>query len=520
MSPDFFAMLADQIDPPEKSRKWATPGMMAMSLDPPRGKRAGVRTTPALDHIDKRLCGLFDEDETDRLMIFMAPQEGKSEKVSFWTPIWLLEHDPTLRIAIVSFEARKAERWGKRLLRAIKQFAPRGLGIRLRRDSQSVQRFETVEGGSVICVGIEGGITGEPVDVLIIDDPIRGRAEAESETYREKAWDWWESNGFTRLSERGKVILMMTRWHEDDMAGRLLQKEPEEWEVLSIPAVVNEPDEMHVPVIVGEEVVGYELISVRGRKPGYFLGLKERRSAYVFSSIYQQTPTPAEGGMFARGDLCKFWAWSDFLAPAGVPQIDLMGYRDVSIQDFWTFMTVDLAASEKKTADYTVASVWGVYEDELILLDRKRVRAEVTEHKNVVLPLNERWKCRFVGIEDVKDAVTLATDLGRANVTVKRLKPVGDKVTRAIPASNRVKQRRLWLPAREPWLDEFLDEVASFPKGRHDDQVDTLSYAAREIDYGRSTGPVSSGTDELAEDSILAEFEAIVGGTDWEREIF
>lgn len=210
-------------------RQWATPGAMATDLDPAH------RQTAALDLIDRELVDLFDGDGHDRLMVFMPPQEGKSQKISRRTPAWLLSHDPTLRIAIVSYAANKAERWGRQIRRDI--LAHPQLGITLRADSRAAGRWETEQGGGLICVGIAGGITGEPVDVLLVDDPVEGRAEAESETYRERDWDWWESDGSTRLSSRARVVVMMTRWHEDDLAGRLRVREPGDWRVISIPAI-------------------------------------------------------------------------------------------------------------------------------------------------------------------------------------------------------------------------------------------------------------------------------------------
>jgi predicted phage terminase large subunit-like protein len=182
--------------------RYPTPGIFAQAMVP------RTRQTPALEAIDNALVDwTHAPQDRGRLMVFMAPQEGKSTKISAWTPLWRLAADPTLRIAIVSYASNKAERWGRWIKRMIEGHPE--LGITLMPDSRAVDRFETTAGGQVICVGMEGGITGEPVDDLYIDDPLRGRAEAESPTYRERAWEWWESNGATRLSARGRVVLML-----------------------------------------------------------------------------------------------------------------------------------------------------------------------------------------------------------------------------------------------------------------------------------------------------------------------
>lgn len=451
-----------------KVRKWATPGVMATQLD------RNHRQTAALDLIDRELVDLFDGG-TDRLMVFMPPQEGKSQKISRRTPAWLLAHDPTLRIAIVSYATNKAERWGRQIRRDI--LAHPELGITLRADSRAAGRWETEQGGSLICVGIDGGITGEPIDVLVIDDPIRGRAEAESLTYRETAWDWWESNGSTRLSSRGKAVLMLTRWHEDDIAGRLEKHEPGGWKVLRIPAIAGANDPL------GRQP-GEELASVQNRKPGHFAYLKSVRSSYVFNSIYQQTPVASEGNLFKRPDFRYWQGMPADTARHGVlrgQRVDLAG-RVVMLDDCWRFITVDLAASKRTSADWTVASAWAISPDgDLVLLGRNRGRLAEAEHWDHVRPLQQRWAADTVFIEQSFISTTLAIDATAAGIPVQPLAADTDKVTRAIPATARVRQHRVWFPAGVDWLDEWCDELASFPSAAHDDQVDTLSYAARVV---------------------------------------
>ncbi|MFS1304438.1 phage terminase large subunit [Streptosporangium longisporum] len=450
-----------------KQRRWASPGAMASAIDPMH------RQTKLLDLFDRELVTLFDGSDDRNLMIFCPPQEGKSEKVSRRTPAWLLAHDPTLRIAIVSYSADKAVRWGKEILRDVR--AHPELGIKLRKDSQTGSRWETEQGGRLFAVGIDGGITGEPVDVLIIDDPVRGRAEAESATYRNTAWDWWESNGSTRLSSRGKVVLMMTRWHEDDLAGRLQAREPKQWRVVSVPAIAGVGDPL------GRRP-GEELVSVQRRKPGYFRGLKERRSAYVFNSIYQQSPSAAEGNLFRRAD---FRYWHPLPADlgrhgiAGGRRVDLDG-RAMPLDDCWRFLTVDLAASTRTSADFTVAAVWAISPDgDLILLDRARARIEEAEHWDLVRPLYQRWAADTVFVESAFGTATMVIDATASGIPVQPLVADTDKITRALPATTRIRQHRVWFPANADWLDVWCDELAAFPTAAHDDQVDTLAYAAR-----------------------------------------
>jgi predicted phage terminase large subunit-like protein len=473
--------------PPPPKRRWATPGQLAKFLD-----RATVQT-PALDLIDRQLVELAD-GATDRLQIYCPPQEGKSQRVSRRFPTWLLAHDKTLRIGIVSYNDDKALRWGRIIRRDV--LANPQLGIRLRADSRAAGRWETEQGGGVICVGIGGGITGEPVDILIIDDPFRGRAEAESATYRDAAWDWWESNGSTRMSSRGKVVVMMTRWHEDDLAGRLVKNEPGRWKVVSIPAIAGKDitvkggdgAEQTVWVPDGPDPLGRapgeELVSVQGRRPGYFHGLHEVRSPYVWRSVFQQRPVAAEGNLFRRGSF-RYWnampSDPSRHGTAGGQRVDLAG-RSVFLDDCWRFATVDLAASTKRSADFTVAAAWAISpEGDLILLDRVRRRVIEEDHFELARPLISRWALASVFVEKSFISSTMVIDATKAGLPVEPVAADIDKVTRAIPATSRLKAGRVWFPAAASWLDEWCDELAAFPSGAHDDQVDCLAYAARVV---------------------------------------
>lgn len=441
-----------------------------------------TRQTAALDAIDAALVDLADaEGATGRQMIFIPPQEGKSTRTSCWFPLWLLAQDPSLRIAIVSYSANKAERWGRWIRRMIESHPE--LGITLMSDRQAVDDFETTAGGRVLSVGIGGGLTGEPVDVLIIDDPIRGRAEAESPTYREAAWGWWESNGSTRGSSRFKVVLMLTRWHADDLAGRLQDKEAGKWKTLRIPAVID-PGEP--PVRGSDGASAYspagELISVQGRAPGFFLDLKVTRSLYVWNSIYMQTPVAAEGNMFSRADF-RYWSYLDpdpsHHDPLRGARVAIDGVQRF-VADMRRFITVDLAASKKASADFTVVSVWGVTDDgKMLLLDRRRARFGEAEHWDMVRPMTSRWVCPDVYVEKSFISSTLVRDGTAAGIRIQMVNPDSDKVTRAIPAANRLKAHTVFWPDYVPWLDEWCDELAGFPSWRHDDQADTFAYAAR-----------------------------------------
>jgi predicted phage terminase large subunit-like protein len=445
-------------------------------------------------------------------MIFMPPQEGKSQRVSRRYPEWLLTHDPALRMAIVSYDGELATRWGRQIKRDIGHADPRLMDIRIMADSSAAGRWDTPEGGCMVCTGIGGALAGKPVDIMVIDDPVKDREAAESATIRERAWEWWESVAVPRLASPPLVVLMMTRWHEDDLAGRILSRpSPLRWRVLTMPGIATAGDPL------GRDP-GVEFPSVRGREPGHFRRLQATTSAYVFSGIYQQTPTAAEGNLFRRAAY-RYWR-----PVAGVPDpgvvlasgrmggawLELEGRRvDLADPAVWRFATVDVAASTKTSADWTVVSVWAIdREGDLILLDRARGHAEMADHFAMAAPLRDRWRFDVLYVEHQFYSKTLVIDARTAGIPVAEVMADTDKVTRAIPAAGRVHAGKVWFPGHAPWIEEWTNELASFPRGTHDDQVDTLSYAARIAAAHWTPAPPPGRPDKLPAD--LARIQAAV----------
>jgi predicted phage terminase large subunit-like protein len=278
-----------------------------------------------------------------------------------------------------------------------------------------------------------------------------------------------------------------TRWHEDDLAGRIAARpSPLRWRTVRIPAIAEAGD------VLGR-APGDELQSVRGRAAGHFLNYRANMSPYTFSGVYQQAPTAAEGNFFRRPAF-RYWRpaepWAD-----GRARIDCEG-QPVTLADTWRFATMDLAVSTKTGADWTVCAVWAVTPaGDLILLDRRRARIEDHDHFAMVNPLRTTWAFDTLYVEQQYIASTVIKDAQAAGIPVAGLRADTDKVTRAVPAAGRVHAGRVWFPAETSgcecgvcpvgvWLDEWCDELAAFPQaGSHDDQVDVLSYAARVVTH-------------------------------------
>jgi predicted phage terminase large subunit-like protein len=497
-----------------RQRRYADPGHVAAALDPARHG-----TTPALDLIDAALTELMEPgSQVNALAVFLPPQEGKSQKCSRRFPEYLLDHDPSLRIAIVSYEQDTALRWGRDIkqdvaLHPCRSTSPDecqhdcgGLHISIRRDSAAAGRWETPAGGGVYCVGVGGPLTGRPVDVLVIDDPVKDRVAAESQTIRESTWDWWESVALTRLAPGAKVVLIQTRWHEDDLAGRILSRpSPLNWRVLRIPAIADAGDDP-----LGRPQ-GTELESVRHRAPGFFANLKATMSAYVFSGVYQQSPAAAEGNFFRRATF-RYWRWMEPWTD-GRAKIWLEDH-EVTLVDTWRFITMDFAATVKTGSDYTVASAWAISPaGDLILLDRRRDRVPDHAHFQLAESLRTEWAIDQVFVESGYWSSTFVSDARDRGVPVAQLRADTDKVTRAIPAAGRVHSGKVFFPAEVPWAEEWADELAIFPRGAHDDQVDTLAYAARiaVAEWTPAATPPRPGRTEQ-ERAVAAAHTAATGG--------
>ncbi|MEU4558541.1 phage terminase large subunit [Actinoplanes sp. NPDC023936] len=454
---------------PRQRRRWASPLDMAAALD-----KTIVRT-PALNLINDALVHLAEGRE-DRLMISMPPQEAKSSTVAYRFPTWLLaDLDPDQRIIIISYSDDVARRWGADIKRDFETFDGTDdaidLGVRLRADSRAAGRWQ-VEGarGGVFASGVAGSVTGRPADLILIDDPIKDLEQAQSAIYRERFQRFWQGVAVPRLGPGAKVCLIQTRWHEEDAAGWLLQHEGDRakggrWKVINIPAQCEDEDTDPLGRCKGEY-----MISARGNRD--WDAVKKSVGSYVWAALYQGRPAPAEGGLFKR----IHWRYHTIVGS----RIHLGG-REFDLRDCWRFATVDLAASTRTSADYTVIAAWArTISGDLVLLDLVRARIGEEQHFAQARPLVQRWNLDTVFIEASQYGTTLVREATNDHVPISPIQAEQDKFSRALPYSAWVSSGRVWLPSGNPhWLTDFLNEHASFPAAAHDDTIDVGSLAVR-----------------------------------------
>ena len=426
---------------------------------------SGNRWYPA-EHLVMLSDVLMDvaDGNINHLMIFTAPRHGKSELTSKYFPAWFLGHNPDKRVILCSYESDFAAQWGYKARNILTEYGPQLFGVKVSGDSSAKDRWDIAgHSGGMNTAGVGSSITGRGANLLIIDDPVKNAEEAQSKVYRDKASEWYKSTAYTRIEPGGAVIIIQTRWHEDDLSGRLLKEEPDKWTVINLPAIAEENDML-------------------GRQPGEALfpkrfnvdalmEIKKTVGPYWWNALYQQRPSALEGTIFKKQYL-KY----------GTLENGILNLTDkkVGLNECLIFQTCDPAVSTKASSDYFVLSTWALTKQyDLIWLDDIRTRLEGPDQINLFKQAYLRWKPAVQLVESVGVGKTLFQMLKREGLPVVELKADTDKVTRALPAAARMEAGCVYLLSTLPDLADIEDELLSFPKGSHDDVVDTLSYAVQ-----------------------------------------
>ena len=444
--------------------RWPSPAALAIELG-----RGLWGLTDHLDYISRTVRDRIVAGD-GRLIVTVPPRHGKSELISVWTAVWLLAMRPKSRIAIVTYGHQFSVKWGRKIRAVLREHADT-LGVHIDPEKDAANEFETLEGGSVLCTGIGGSLIGLGFDLILIDDPHKSRAEAESATMRDAVTEFWQGTCRNRLEPGGSAILIMQRWHESDLVGFLRSEESgEKWELINLPAIAEEGDPL------GREI-GAPLWSERYDLEA-LASLERSVGRYNWASQYQQRPSPAGGSIFRRSDFRYFSDGGEHweLGQAeGKPKRVLKSACRI-------YQTADTALKAKTVNDWTVCTTYAVTSDhEILILDVARVRLEVPEQLGFLYAQRERWSPVWQGVEDKSSGTGLIQAARRAGKPFKVLKADVDKVTRAGPISIHYENGMVYHRSGSPWLTDLEDELLAFPNGAHDDQVDTLAYAGREV---------------------------------------
>jgi hypothetical protein len=347
--------------------EFPTAGSLAYELD------RTTRNPPHLKLLDQALLDA-DRGGCKRLIVSMPPQEGKSERLSHYGVLWWLRRHPDHRVVIASNTKELADGWGRAIRNDIVQNP--WLGLTVRQDSRAAGRWQLVgRKGGVYSAGIEGSITGKPADFMVIDDPIKNRKQADSEDFRKACWNFWTDVARTRLHPHSVVIVILTRWHEDDLAGRLVENGPDQWRVINLPAVAEDDD------LLGR-TPGEPLQSAAGRDLAEYEQIRRDVGARTWQALYQGRPSPAEGGMFKRGWWSYYPASPAYELPSGEMWVD----GPVQLVQSW-----DMAFKDTAKSDYVVGQVWALEGARAFLLDQVHDRMDFVATCQALRALSAKW---------------------------------------------------------------------------------------------------------------------------------
>lgn len=434
--------------------------LIAYSIAQWPGYRAGWHHRQLASALERVARG-----ECKRLIITMPPRHGKSMEASEFFPAWYLGYHPDHYILQASYGQDLVDGFGRKIRNQLKDELYQVLfpGTALAEDSQAANKFSTSAGGAYFGVGIGGSATGRGAHLLLIDDPIKDRAEAESELMRQRAKDWYTSVAYTRLMPNGAIIVIQTRWHEDDLAGWLIKEHSHEgWEVMNLPAILHEDTN---PTALWPESYPLERL----------LQIKATLPPRDWEALYMQRPRAGTGADFKRG-------WLNY-------------YTSVNPAAMTKLMLVDPASGKRVNNDYTTIWIVGLGEDQnYYILDCVRDRLNLTERAEAVFRLHRKWKPFQVRYErygmqsdiehiksqmDVKSYRFAITEVG--GIVAKP-----DRIKRLVPL---FQGGRVWMPHELNYTDStgktlnlinhFVEEeFLSFPVGRFDDMLDSLSRVA------------------------------------------
>lgn len=419
--------------------------------------------------VHKDVCRRLEEfsrrvvaKESPRLMLFLPPRHGKSTLASVAFPAWHLGRNPSHEFISCSYSGSLAMGFSRKVRGLLREPTYKtAFSTRLDPESQSAEAWLTTIGGGYVAAGVGGGITGKGAHVLVIDDPVKNREDAESQNNRDANWDWYTSTAYTRLAPGGGVLVILTRWHDDDLAGRLLQSESEggdTWEVVKYPAIAEEDEEFRS---TGEplhpERYSYDALEQ----------IRKAVGPRDWTALYQQNPVADDGEYFTR-DMIQYYDPEDV-------DFDAMRY----------YCAWDLAIGKRDRNDYTVGMVIGVNEiDELFVVDVVRGRFDGFEIVERILDLYEEWTPSMIGIEKGHIEMALGPFLekrirerGLYEAYIKDLKTGRrDKEARARAIQGRMQQGMVYFPRDQIFTGPLVAELLRFPGGIHDDQVDALSW--------------------------------------------
>lgn len=423
------------------------------------------RITDALTRVEAGLC--------DRLLISMPPRQGKTFTASELFPAWYLGRNPARKIIATSATATAADRVSLSVQRVLnstryKEVFPDFAFGR----SVTATGFELEAGGRYMAAGSGKMITGSGANLLLIDDPHKNREDADSQTMRDKVWDWYSNDALSRLEYPNAVIIIATRWHHDDLIGRLLLAEPHRWEHLFLPFLAGSDPAPYDPRSEGE-VLWRGFLTADGESPSeeeldarFAQFIEEHsRDSYKWASLYQCQPSPKDGGLFRRDCVQYYTAPPSRMA-------DLCDRLVIS---------VDASFKAGRRSDPVAIVVAGKIGPTLHIIEEVNRRMSFTDTKRELQRLRHKYPAATILIEEKANGTALIDVLQGELARVLGFDPGNmSKEARAHLLSDWWSSKQVRLPTHQfaPWVGEYIEDFVGFGSRKHDDRVDALSQAA------------------------------------------
>lgn len=417
------------------------------------------------------------------ILIEMPPRHGKSMTVTETFPSYYLGRNPDKRVIAAAYSDGLATKFGRLNRNKFNEFSNELFDVNLS-DSNAATKDWGVENrpGGMIATGIGGSITGQGADLMIIDDPIKNMKEAMSQTIRDNIWDEWEATLSTRLHDGASLIVIMTRWHEDDLIGRLLARSPRKWIRLRLPAIAEDEDDLLA------RGIGEPLCPELGYNGKWAEDKKTEVGSRTWASLYQQRPAPAGGNIFKR-EWVKFyvrtkeqkveWGLSDDVAILPV-------HFDKHAQSW------DCTFKDSETSDFVAGGVWARKKAQYFLLDVDHRRMGFADTMKAIRAMSDKWpKARSKYIEDKANGTAIIEMLKDEISGIVPVNPDGGKEARANAVSPLFEAGNVYLPHPNmcPWVEDLIEELVSFPNAAHDDLVDMTTQALNQL-YTNNSNPI------------------------------
>lgn len=404
----------------------------------------------------------IESGDCTRLIIEAPPRHGKSFLTSIAFPSWYIARNPDKRVIAVSHTSTLASHNGRLVRNALASHGPRLFGVTIARDSSAADRWG-IEGhsGGFLAAGVGGGLTGFGADCILIDDPIKDAEAAYSAKQRDAVWEWYGMVARTRLQPGGSIVVIITRWHEDDLCGRLLRDNIENWEVLRMPAIAEDND-------------------ILGREPGAALwpemfdsdalnAVRMQIGSYAWNALYQQRPVAESGAIIKR-------EW-------------IKHYDELPVRPHEFVLSCDMTFKESGSS-YVVMQVWARYGTKYYLADQIRKRLGFVDTVEHLSAMCKKWpQCRTKLIEDKANGPAIIDAVRKTIDGVIAVTPKESKQARLHAVEPMFEAGDVLIPQPDAvdWVPAYIDELVSFPKSAYDDQVDATTMALHRYKKQAST---------------------------------